>query len=43
MAAQPLMKRFGAVEAVRASAYVYSTTADIDRLADALQNIRTHR
>ena len=36
MAALPLLKRFGATEAVRASAYVYSTTADIDRLADAL-------
>ena len=36
MAALPLLKRFGASEAARASAYVYSTTADIDRLADAL-------
>lgn len=36
MAALPLMKRFGTTEAVRASAYVYSTTADLDRLADAL-------
>jgi cysteine desulfurase/selenocysteine lyase len=37
MAALPLLKRFGATEAVRASAYVYSTPADLDRLADALQ------
>jgi cysteine desulfurase/selenocysteine lyase len=36
MAALPLLKRFGATEAVRASAYVYSTPADLDRLADAL-------
>jgi cysteine desulfurase/selenocysteine lyase len=39
MAALPLLKRFGAVEAVRASAYVYSTRGDIDRLADALADI----
>jgi cysteine desulfurase/selenocysteine lyase len=37
MAALPLLKRFGAAEAVRASAYVYSTRVDIDRLADALR------
>ena len=37
MAALPLLKRFGAAEAVRASAYVYSTRGDIDRLADALR------
>ena len=36
MAALPLLRRFGTSEAVRASAYVYSTTRDIDRLADAL-------
>jgi cysteine desulfurase/selenocysteine lyase len=36
MAALPLLKRFGVTEAVRASAYVYSTTSDLDRLADAL-------
>jgi cysteine desulfurase/selenocysteine lyase len=39
MAALPLLKRFGASEAVRASAYVYSTRDDIDRLADALREI----
>jgi cysteine desulfurase / selenocysteine lyase len=37
LAALPLLKRFGASEAVRASAYVYSTGADVDRLADALR------
>ena len=39
MAALPLLERFGAAEAVRASAYVYSTRADIDRLADVLRDI----
>jgi cysteine desulfurase / selenocysteine lyase len=37
LAALPLLKRFGAAEAVRASAYVYSTRNDIDRLVDALR------
>ena len=36
MAALPLLKRFGVTEAARASAYVYSTREDIDRLGDAL-------
>jgi cysteine desulfurase/selenocysteine lyase len=39
MAALPLLKRFGVSEAVRASAYVYSTRADLDRLADALDGL----
>ena len=39
MAAMPLLKRFGASEAIRASAYVYTTLQDIDRLADALHGI----
>lgn len=39
MAALPLLKRFGATEAVRASAYVYSTPGDIDRLANALREL----
>jgi cysteine desulfurase/selenocysteine lyase len=39
MAALPLLKRFGATEAVRASAYVYSTLRDIDRLAAALREL----
>ena len=37
LAALPLLKRFGTNEAVRASAYVYSTPADLDRLADGLR------
>jgi cysteine desulfurase / selenocysteine lyase len=36
MAALPLLKRFGVSEAARASAYVYSSKDDIDRLADGL-------
>jgi cysteine desulfurase/selenocysteine lyase len=39
MAALPLLTRFGASEAVRASAYVYSTRADLDRLAEALLSL----
>ena len=39
MAALPLLKRFGVSEAARASAYVYSTRADIDRLANALAQL----
>jgi cysteine desulfurase/selenocysteine lyase len=39
MAALPLLRRFGVSEAARASAYLYSTTADIDRLADGLASI----
>jgi cysteine desulfurase / selenocysteine lyase len=39
MAALPLLRRFDAAEAVRASAYVYSTRDDLDRLADALGEI----
>jgi cysteine desulfurase / selenocysteine lyase len=40
MAALPLLKRFGVTEAARASAYVYSTREDIDRLGDALRQVR---
>ena len=36
LAALPLLRRFGVTEAARASAYVYSSRDDIDRLADAL-------
>jgi cysteine desulfurase/selenocysteine lyase len=39
MAALPLLRRFGVTEAVRASAYVYTTPADIDRLAGALRQL----
>ena len=36
MAALPLLKRFGLTEAVRASCYLYTTTAEIDGLIDGL-------
>jgi cysteine desulfurase/selenocysteine lyase len=36
MAALPLLRRFATTEAARASAYVYSTIDDLDRLAEAL-------
>lgn len=39
MAALPLLKRFSLTEAVRASAYVYNTPEDLDRLSDALQDL----
>jgi cysteine desulfurase/selenocysteine lyase len=39
LAALPLLKRFGVAEAVRASAYVYSTTHDLDRLAAELRRL----
>jgi SufS family cysteine desulfurase len=39
MAARPLLDRFGLTEAARASAYVYSTSEDLDRLADALMRL----
>lgn len=39
MAALPLLKRFGVSAAARVSAYVYSTTNDIDRLVQALVSI----
>jgi cysteine desulfurase/selenocysteine lyase len=39
LAALPLLRRFGTSEAVRASAYVYSTRADFDRLGEALRRL----
>jgi cysteine desulfurase/selenocysteine lyase len=39
MAALPLLKRFGVTQAVRASAYVYNAVEELDRLADALQDL----
>ncbi|HET9014918.1 MAG TPA: cysteine desulfurase [Thermomicrobiaceae bacterium] len=38
--AQPLMHRLGVDATTRASFYVYNTTDDVDRLADALQTVR---
>ena len=39
MAALPLLKRFGVAQAVRASAYLYNSVEEIDRLADALSDL----
>jgi cysteine desulfurase/selenocysteine lyase len=39
LAALPLLMRFGTTEAARASAYVYSTRGDLDRLAAALREL----
>jgi cysteine desulfurase/selenocysteine lyase len=39
MAALPLLRRFGAVEAVRASAYLYNTVDELERLGAALQDL----
>lgn len=42
LAALPLLKRMGVTEATRASCYVYTETSELDRLADALnQLVRT--
>jgi cysteine desulfurase/selenocysteine lyase len=40
MAALPLLRRFGVDAAVRASCYLYSTTDEIDRLADVVRATR---
>jgi cysteine desulfurase/selenocysteine lyase len=39
MAALPLLKRFGVSEAVRASCYLYTTVAEVDRLVDGLRDV----
>jgi len=41
LAALPLLKRFGVTAAARASCYLYSQTAELDRLAAALREL-TH-
>ncbi|HEX8274096.1 MAG TPA: cysteine desulfurase [Longimicrobiaceae bacterium] len=38
--AQPLMRRLGVSSTARASFYLYNTTADVDRLIDALHHAR---
>jgi cysteine desulfurase / selenocysteine lyase len=40
LAALPLLKRFGVNAAVRASCYLYTETAELDRLAAALHDLR---
>ena len=43
LAALPLLKRFGVNAAARASCYLYTQTAELDRLAAALRDLtRTH-
>jgi cysteine desulfurase / selenocysteine lyase len=38
--AQPVLKRYGLDSATRASCWVYNTTREIDKLAEALESIR---
>ncbi|MGQ0648203.1 MAG: aminotransferase class V-fold PLP-dependent enzyme [Gemmatimonadaceae bacterium] len=39
LASLPLLKRFGVTRAARASAYLYTTIAEVDRFADAVEEI----
>ena len=39
LASLPLLKRLGVVRALRASCYLYTSTAEVDRFADALEEI----
>ena len=39
LAALPLLKRYGVTRAVRASCYLYTTAAEVDAFADALEHI----
>jgi cysteine desulfurase/selenocysteine lyase len=43
LASLPLLQRLGTTSAARASAYLYSTTADIDRLGEALDRLVRER
>jgi len=43
LAALPLLKRFGVTRAARASAYLYTTEAEVDAFADALGGLATAR
>ena len=43
LASMPLLQRFGLESAARASLYVYSTEAEIDRLADALEQLESRK
>ena len=38
LASLPLLQRFGASAAARASCYLYTTSADVDRFCDVLAN-----
>jgi cysteine desulfurase/selenocysteine lyase len=39
LASLPLLRHFGVTSAARASAYVYTSLADIDRLGEALERL----
>jgi cysteine desulfurase/selenocysteine lyase len=39
IASLPLLKRFGVTSAARCSLYIYTSTDDVDRFADVLENI----
>ena len=43
LASMPLLQRFGLESAARASLYVYSTEAEINRLADALEQLESNK
>jgi cysteine desulfurase/selenocysteine lyase len=43
LAALPLLQRFGATAAARASAYLYNTTEEIDRLVEVLGSVNRRR
>jgi cysteine desulfurase / selenocysteine lyase len=43
LSALPLLKRFGVSEAARASCYLYTQTAELDRLAVALRELTRNR
>ncbi|HET8623091.1 MAG TPA: cysteine desulfurase [Gemmatimonadales bacterium] len=43
LASTPLLDRFGVRAAIRASCYLYTTTEEIDRLADALHRLTLRR
>jgi cysteine desulfurase/selenocysteine lyase len=43
LASLPLLRRLGTTSAARASAYLYNTTEDIDRLGEVLERMRASR
>ena len=43
LACMPLLRRFGVQSAARASLYLYTTEAEVDRLADALEHLASRK
>lgn len=43
LACMPLLRHFGLASAVRASLYLYTTEAEVDRLADALEHLASRK